>query len=982
MTEELTLKATQIGIFNPGRLSDEEIERAFITRIKVFEYLLEGIVTESPDAIPQHYLIIGQRGMGKSTMLHRIAVELRKEQHRSAFIPLTFPEEQYNVDRLSKFWLNCLDSLADALDREGSDSELAQLDRDINKLTLDSKAISAMDMYAHLARWTERIGRRLVLLVDNLGLIFESLSKAEQHQLRAILMANGAPILVGASAGTIADTVDYGAPFYDAFQVQYLKKLNFEETMDVLRNLAEITNNPAFVNEISANRARLRTIYQLTGGTPRTVVMLYPLIKDGFSAEVQNDLEGMMDMMTPLYKARFEELPKQLQVILDAVALHWDPLVLDDLRQITQLENSQLSPQLKRLTEVGWIEKLSAYQKKGSAYQISERFFNVWYLMRRSSRRHKKELLCLTKFLVMLYGEELPKVGQLALLNKALHRDQVSLQLAIAGGVRDMELAERLKRKSYEELFEILNRDSSILRDFEIPSEVVNEKELELMKTAIDLLRANNWLGARDACEKLLMLNPSNEWGWEMTGHLNASYIKEYAEAERAFLRAVNINTQNASLWNELGDLYQLHLERYEEAEEAYLKSIEIDEQQASTWYTLGGLYQNYLDKYEESEKAYLKAIEIDNMSAFVWNGLGTLYQYELDRYEDAEAAYLKAVGLDEKYTYPWYNLGHLYQHNLNRYIEAEQAYLKGLEIDKQEDADVWYYLGNLYQYNLGRYEEAEQAYIKAVEIDGQNAGPWEALGNLYLFNLNKYEESEQAYLRATELDDQDPILWSGLGLLYHLHLNQTSNAERAYLRAIEIEDQKAFPWFGLGEIYQYDLINYQKAERAYLNAIEIEEKMLSSKENLVFLYKLNLMFLYRDKMNQLEKAKKLFKQLEVPDEEKDRYWLNASLFEMYNSNYGMAKNYMFKALEFVGDQLPIGMHNDWWLFAAVSTRLGLGQVVLEALSENGYDILFRPYYVAIQSLLAEDSTAFLNSVAVEVRDVAADLLERIKQFM
>jgi len=728
MSEVTTFAATQIGVFNPGRLSDNEIERAFVTRIKLFEYLLKGIISETPESIPQHYLVIGQRGMGKSTLLHRIAVELRKEDYCEEFIPLTFPEEQYNLDRLSKFWLNCLDALADALDRKGSANKLDELDRNIAHWSSEAKGITAMEMYGFFAQWIERIGLRPILLVDNLGPIFDSLSKEEQHQLRAILMTNGAPILVGASANTIADTVDYGAPFYDAFQIQYLKKLTFEETLDVLRNLALITNNLPFANELSANIGRLRTLYQLIGGTPRTIVILYPLIQSGFSLEVQNDLEGLMDAMTPLYKARFEELPKQMQIIMDAVALHWDPIALDDLRQITQLENAQLSPQLKRLAEVGWIERLNAYQKKGSAYQISERFFNIWYLMRRSSRRHKKELLCLTKFLVTLYGEELPEIGQRMMLSKSSNREQVSTQLAIADGLKDSDLANRIRHKSYEELLEMLISDSSILRDFEIPGEILNVEEQTLFEKAEAFLKIESWSDLQDTCEKILKINPNSFKAWIAIGFINAGY----------------------------------------------------------------------LGNYDKSERAYLKAIEVDGQYAYAWNGLG-----------------------------------------------------------------------NLYQSHLGKYEESERAYLKATEIDG--------------------------------------------------------------------EDVTA---------------------------------------------KMNLIFLYRDKMDRVEEARKIFELMGVPDEVEDSYWLNASLFELYDSNLGTAKEHLFKALKITNGRFPVITQDDWWRYAAVSIRLGYGEAVLDTIKENGYDIELRPYYVAIQSLIIEHGTAFLNSIAVEIRDVAEDIAERIKRFM
>ncbi len=901
MSETTTFATTQIGVFNPGRLSDNEIERAFVTRIKLFEYLLKGIVAEKPEAIPQHYLVIGQRGMGKSTLLHRIAVELRKEMHGKDFIPLTFPEEQYNVDRLSKFWLNCLDALADALDREGSSIELAEMDGNIRQWAADAKDITATEMYDHFARWIKRVGRRPVLLVDNLGLIFDRLSREDQHELRAILMDKGAPILLGASANTIADTVDYAAPFYDAFQIQYLKKLTFEETQDVLRNLADLTNNSAFISEMEANRARLRTLYQLTGGTPRTIVMLYPLIQNGFSLEVQNDLEGLMDVMTPLYKARFEELPEQMQVILDAVALNWDPIALDSLRQTTQLKNPQLSPQLNRLREVGWLERLDAYEKKGNAYQISERFFNIWYLMRRSSRRQKKELLCLTKFLVSLYGEELQQIGQRALLNHSLSRDQISLQLAIAQGVNDARLTGKLESKSYNELLDLLDNDSSILKDFDIPKEIIGEREKELLSKAHDFFISKNWLEALIDFNKLLKVNPENVLVWHITGHLYAEHVGDFEEAERAYMKAIKINKHFDWSWNGLGDLYQNHLGKYGEAEEAYLKAVEINEHHAYVWYKLGSLYQD-LNRFGEAQEAFLKAIEIEPDDAILWFGLGSFYQIHFGMYEEAEMAYLKSVEIEE------------------------------------QDADSWGALGDLYHIHLGRYDEAEKTYLRSIEIDDKKISTWYELGNLYHDFMKRYDEAEQAYLKAIEIDNLKFYLWDELGSLYHDHLERYEEAEQAYLKSIEINKENISP-------------------------------------------KMNLVFLYRDKMHLVGKAKELFKKIS-DSEELDSYWLNASLFELYEDNLGKAKVYLSEALKTIAADGFFEDQNNWWRYAAVSIQLGCGQTVLDTLQEHGYNMILRPYYVAIQSLLVKDSTAFLNSIAAEVREVAADLAERIKRYM
>jgi hypothetical protein len=110
----------QISLYNTGRMSPEQVIVAFAARRQQLDRILTDMAAEKPKGRAQHHLVVGQRGMGKTMLLARIAAELRTDPKLSArFIPLVFVEEQYAVDRLSKFWLNCLDSLADARELAG-----------------------------------------------------------------------------------------------------------------------------------------------------------------------------------------------------------------------------------------------------------------------------------------------------------------------------------------------------------------------------------------------------------------------------------------------------------------------------------------------------------------------------------------------------------------------------------------------------------------------------------------------------------------------------------------------------------------------------------------------------------------------------------------------------------------------------------------------------------------------------------------------
>jgi tetratricopeptide (TPR) repeat protein len=753
------LDLTKIGFFNPGRLTDEEIELSFVTRIAFFQYIFKKIIAEKPNSIPQHHLVIGQRGMGKTSLLVRIAVELRKKPYSENFIALTFPEEQYNIDRLSKFWLNCLDALADALDRENQTEFTKILDAEIDGIA-KSHHQENNAIYAIFEQWTKKINRRPVLLVDNLNLIFDKISKEEQHQLRAILMSNNAPIMLGASATTIDDTVDYGAAFYDAFLIQYLKKLTLDESIEVLQNLAKITGKQGFEQIIYQNKARLGALYELTGGTPRTISMLFPLVQDGFSAEIQTDLDALLDVITPLYKARFEELPAQLQVVLDAIALHWEPMTIEQLRNVTQLENAQLSPQLKRLVDVGWLQRLDAFEAKGSAYELSERFFNIWYLMRRSSRRQKRELYCLSKFIESMYGEEVEDMAHLRLGYTNISKNQIFFDLALADTLKNKELREKLQKKSYSELLELSRTDENILKEFSIPYEAISEKFTI----------------------------------WEEQLHQN--YLKS----------------------------------RFDICLDIINQLFQLDPNNPAIPHDRGLIYMK-LGKYVESEKEYQRSLEINKNSAHSWHDLGLLYTI------------------------------------------------------------------------IGKYGKAELALKNSVNISPEWSGSWNTLG-----------------------------------YLYHIHLKKYSDAEDAYLKAINLDNNFTYP-------------------------------------------KYNLVFLYRDKLNKLKEAKEIFESIPDNTELKDCHFLNEALFAYYEKNAGIAKGFITKALNEIKDALPYNTQDDWWKAAATIVKLGFGTHFLQTLSENGYDIILKPYYVAIQALMRKNSDLFFNSIAAEVREPAKKILEIMKKY-
>ena len=389
------------ALYNPRLWNANEVRAYYVARPALLERIVDDLKREDANNHPQHRLIVGLRGMGKSTLLRRIAVAVEDDvQLNASWLPLSFPEEQYNVASLSDFWLNCLDALSDLLESRGQVAESNELDADVEQI--DRK--DGEGALGALLRTAGTLQRRLLLLVDNVDLVFERI-KTEDWKLREALQAHPEILIVGASAKVLESTYNYKAAFYDFFKIDELRGLSEIEMRDTILNLARLAKAEHIIKRVDADPARLRVLHTLTGGNPRTAVLLYSVLLKGIDGDVRSDLEGLLDEVTPLYKARFEELPPQSQQLLDKLALHWHPASAATLTKQLGWKVNLVSAQLDRLIGAGIVERVKAPKSKRLNFQIGERFFNIWYLMR-TSRRLRRRLIWLVECLRGLYSNE------------------------------------------------------------------------------------------------------------------------------------------------------------------------------------------------------------------------------------------------------------------------------------------------------------------------------------------------------------------------------------------------------------------------------------------------------------------------------------------------------------------------------------------------------------------------------------------------
>ena len=211
--------------YNPGFLTDEELMASFCVRTGEFESIIE-MLRECTGPSNPHQIVIGPRGSGKTSLLLRVAAEVRRDPELSrGFFPVVFAEESYEVDTAGEFWLETLSRLADQakdapdLHRTFADLRTIQDDR-----TLGERCLGA------LLDFSDREGKRLVLMVENLGMMFKDMSDPQAGwRLRKVLQTEPRIILL-ASATSRFDEIDHpDHALYDLLRVRTLRPLETDE---------------------------------------------------------------------------------------------------------------------------------------------------------------------------------------------------------------------------------------------------------------------------------------------------------------------------------------------------------------------------------------------------------------------------------------------------------------------------------------------------------------------------------------------------------------------------------------------------------------------------------------------------------------------------------------------------------------------------------------------------------------------------------
>ncbi len=648
--------------YNPGFATDEALKKTFVVRTHFLKWIIEILAGNIGDT-NQHVLVIGPRGSGKTTLVRRVAVEIREDPKlEEQWYPIVFSEESYAITSVGEFWLEALKHLADQTKDECWQKTYEDLRRESDDRRLASRALSQLMDFA------DEQHKRIVLIIENLNMIFsEQLDKNADWEIRHALQNEKRLMLLGTATPHFDQIKDIQRGWFEFFAMYELEPLTTKECQTLWE---------ALTGE-SLSELRIRPLQILTGGNPRLFSILAEFGAKMSLKELLDHLVELIDEYTEYFKSQLEILATTERKVFISVLEAWEPVTASQVSETSRMSTSQVSALLGRLVNRGAVTIAEPASRK-KLYQASERLFNIYFLMR--NRNHpSNRVKAVVDFMVQFYEEEkllkiASKIAEEACQENLFPQDNIFAFRQILSSIKPEMRAAIIKATPREFLaipqISSFIEDSSFSRTIDQNYNKAHSGETtldhEALRDRLNILEQNLQVQIKSKGED------SDSVAAILNQQANLYYEQfRYEKAEPLYIHSLMIREKVlgsehpavATSLNNLAGLYESQ-GKYEEAEPLYTRSLTIREKVlgsehpdvASSLYNLAGLYYSQR-KYEEAEPLITRSLMISEKVlgsehpavATILNNLTGLY-YRQGKYEQAEPLYLRALEMRRKF--------------------------------------------------------------------------------------------------------------------------------------------------------------------------------------------------------------------------------------------------------------------------------------------------------------------------------------------
>jgi tetratricopeptide (TPR) repeat protein len=372
--------------YDPWEMPPEERKARLVGREVLLQTVLSAIADQQEHQTVQHYLLLGPRGIGKTTLLLTLRDRVRETPSLSArWLCVQLREEEYFIRTLR----DLLDLVLQSLAEDERIPDAAELAARVHGEPNEQRSLAiAVDGLRSIAAAN---GRRILLLIDNFDRVFPATAtgrrktrapESEFRGFRKLLSTESFLMVIGASVRLFEEIAAYDRAFFNFFCPVEVPNLTEEEISELLRRCAEMEGNAAFLQHFDALRDKVRAITYMTGGNPRLVLMLYDVLRHREMMPVVQALRETVGGLTPLLKHVLDDMPRQQSKTLDALARLRGAASPNDIARLARLPLNVVTTQLGRLKEARFVALDGGGKGKPATYRVADPMFHTWYQMR------------------------------------------------------------------------------------------------------------------------------------------------------------------------------------------------------------------------------------------------------------------------------------------------------------------------------------------------------------------------------------------------------------------------------------------------------------------------------------------------------------------------------------------------------------------------------------------------------------------------
>lgn len=393
---------TRGQIFNPAVEDYETLKEGLVEREDELETIFDRLKAADLEGTSRSFILIGQRGAGKTHLLLRIYHEIKEQKELSnKYASIKFSEEEYVVHSLADLLVRILEELKEETKEGDIENKIEELLSNKKKLE-DEELIEKSESI--FETFLENYEKKIVLCADNLDDIFDNISghnETSLKHLRSILQSEDYMIIIGSASTYFEEIKNHEEPFYNFFEIIRVESLSPEGVENLIKKLAEMEGDDHIIENFEEYKPKIETIVHFTGGLPRLVRMLYYVIAKAEMTEVVDLLEKLLDELTPYYQSKMKNLSGQRQKIIDIMASMDGPATPTEIAEEGRMDRGSVNTTLRKLDKEGLVSPVKQEKRKSTRYDITERMFRIWRQMRQT--KGKNRIKYLADFLEAFY---------------------------------------------------------------------------------------------------------------------------------------------------------------------------------------------------------------------------------------------------------------------------------------------------------------------------------------------------------------------------------------------------------------------------------------------------------------------------------------------------------------------------------------------------------------------------------------------------